>query len=267
MENAIQNYSFENIDVTIIVENGEPLFCAKEVCDILGYKNQRDAIAKHTKSSGVMKRDLVKTLSNGRQQSFAMTFIDEANLYRLIMHSYLPNAEKFQDWVCGEVLPSVRKTGKYFKSQPQFQLPQSYSEALRQLASEVEQREALEAKNLVLENKAKEDAPKVDFCDQVVADNDAMTITKAAKVIGYAPRKFKDYIRQLGWLYSNGDTPMQKVIASGYMVLRYAHWTDAKGNAVEKPYAHITSKGLYALYKRMRGDGLIERAEQLELAA
>lgn len=148
-----------------------------------------------------------------------------------------------------------------------YQLPRSYSEALRQLASEVEQREALQAKNLQLENKAKEDAPKVDFCDQVVADNGSMTITKAAKVIGYAPRKFKDYIRQAGWLYSNGDTPMQKVIASGYMVLRYAHWTDARGNAVEKPYPHITSKGLYALYKKMRGDGLIERAEQLELAA
>ena len=148
-----------------------------------------------------------------------------------------------------------------------YQLPQTYSDALRQLACEVEKKEALEAKNLQLENKVKEDAQKVDYCDQIIADNESMTITKAAKVIGYPPRKLKDYIRQIGWLYANADTPMQHVITSGYMVLRFAHCTDNEGNAVEKPYAHITNKGLFALYRRMRREGLIEKNEQLELAA
>lgn len=60
---------------------------------------------------------------------------------------------------------------------------------------------------------------------------------------------------------------MQHVITSGYMVLRYAHWTDSDGNPVEKPYAHITAKGMFALYKRMRSEGLIEKNPQLELAA
>ena len=152
-------------------------------------------------------------------------------------------------------------------AQQQFAIPQTYAEALRQLACEVEKKEALQAKNLQLENKIEEDAPKVDYCDQIVADNEAMTITKAAKVIGYPPRKLKDYIRQIGWLYTNADTPMQHVITSGYMVLRYAHWTDVNGNAVEKPYAHITNKGIFALYRRMRREGLIEKNVQLELAA
>lgn len=77
----------------------------------------------------------------------------------------------------------------------------------------------------------------------------------------------KDYIRQVGWLYANADTPMQHVITSGYMVLRYAHWTDNDGNYVEKLYAHITAKGMFAIYKRMRKEGLIERNERLELVA
>ena len=141
-----------------------------------------------------------------------------------------------------------------------YQLPQTYSDALRQLACEVEKKEALEAKNLQLENKAKEDAPKVEFCDKVVADNDAMTITRAAKLINYPPRKLKDYIRQIGWLYANSDTPMQSTITSGYMVLRFAHWTDNEGNAVEKPYAHITTKGISVLHDRMTREGLIEKA-------
>lgn len=136
----------------------------------------------------------------------------------------------------------------------------SYSEALRQLADQIDH-------NKELQEKIEQDKPKVDYCDQIVADNGAMTITKAAKVIGYPPRKFKDYIRQVGWLYANADTLMQHVITSGYMVLRYAHWTDNDGNYVEKPYAHITAKGMFAIYKRMRKEGLIERNERFELVA
>lgn len=139
-------------------------------------------------------------------------------------------------------------------------VPQTLPEALRLAAD-------LAEKNQKLLEEQKINAPKVEFTDRVVADNNAMTITKAAKVIGYPPRKFKDYIRKIGWLYSNADTPMQHVITSGYMVLRYAHWTDNDGNAVEKPYAHITSKGMFALYKRMKNEGLIESNSQFELVA
>ena len=254
MENAIQNYSFESSNVRIIVEDGEPLFCASDVCNALGYSNARDAMRVHCAEKGVVKRD---TPTSGGVQ--AMAYIDERNLYRLVMRSKLPSAEKFQDWVCGEILPSIRKTGKY-ATQEQFAIPQTLPEALRLAAD-------LADKNAALEKKAKEDAPKVEFCDKVVADNDAMTITRAAKVINYPPRKLKDYIRQIGWLYANSDTPMQSTITSGYMVLRFAHWTDNEGKAVEKPYAHVTNKGIFTLYRRMRREGLIEKNEQLELVA
>lgn len=146
------------------------------------------------------------------------------------------------------------------RSQMNPAIPQTLPEALRLAAD-------LAEKNQKLLEEQKINAPKVEFTDRVVTDNNAMTITKAAKLIGYPPRKFKDYIRQVGWLYANADTPMQHVITSGYMVLRYAHWTDNEGNPVEKPYAHITTKGIFALYKRMRQEGLIEKNPQLELAA
>jgi len=261
MENAIQNYSFESSNVRIIVEDGEPLFCASDVCKALGHSNTPKALADHCSQDGITKRYTVDSL--GRNQS--SSFIDERNLYRLVMRSKLPSAEKFQDWVCGEVLPSIRKTGKYATNQ--LEAPKSYKEAVQQLLCQLEKNEALQAKNLQLENKIEEDAPKVEFCDKVVADNDAMTITRAAKLINSPPRKLKDYIRRIGWLYANSDTPMQSTITSGYMVLRFAHWTDNEGNAVEKPYAHITSKGIFALYRRMRREGLIEKNEQLELVA
>lgn len=146
------------------------------------------------------------------------------------------------------------------RQQQAIAVPQTPPEALRLAAD-------LAEKNQKLLEEQKINAPKVDYCDQIVADNGSMTITKATKVIGYPPRKFKDYIRQIGWLYANADTPMQHVITSGYMVLRYAHKTDNDGNPVEKPYAHITAKGMFTLYKRMRSEGLIEKNPQLELAA
>ena len=96
-----------------------------------------------------------------------------------------------------------------------------------------------------------------------MAANESMTITNAAKVIGYPPRKFKDYMRQIGFIYANSDTPMQEHIKAGRAVLRYAHYTTSDGNPVEKPYTHITSKGLKWLYERMVRDGLIEQQQDL----
>ncbi len=82
--------------------------CAVDVCRALGYKNTRDAIIKHCRQKGVAKRD---TPTEGGKQE--MTFIDEGNLYRLILKSNLPAAREFESWVCDEVLPSIRRTGSY----------------------------------------------------------------------------------------------------------------------------------------------------------
>ena len=83
--------------------------CALQILAIaLGYALPRKAIQDHCKAKGVLKRN---TLTNGGKQE--LVFIDEGNLYRLITHSKLPEAEKFESWVFDEVLPSIRKTGSY----------------------------------------------------------------------------------------------------------------------------------------------------------
>lgn len=118
-------------------------------------------------------------------------------------------------------------------------------------------------KNQALIEQSKIDAPKVKWCDRVIAANEHMTITQAAKTLGYPPRKFKDYLRQIGFIYTNADTPMQEQIKTGRAVLRYAHYTSSEGNPVEKPYTHITSKGLKWLYEKLVNDGLIERQQDI----
>ena len=92
---------------TIEIE-GKPYFVASDVASALGYANPRKAVSDHCK--GVTKRDT--PTSSGVQ---SMSYIGEGDLYRLIMKSKLPSAEKFESWVMDEVLPSIRSTGYYVK--------------------------------------------------------------------------------------------------------------------------------------------------------
>lgn len=107
--NELKVFSNEQFgQVRTVVDNGKVWFCGKDVAEALGYSNPRDALWRHCKPRGVGKHD---TLTNSGLQ--AMTYIDEGNLYRLITHSKLPSAERFESWVFDEVLPEIRITGGY----------------------------------------------------------------------------------------------------------------------------------------------------------
>lgn len=102
-------------NVRIIEEDGKVLFCAVDIARALGYSNTRDATGRHCK--GVVKRDGVSMTTNqhgtSTKQVNLMSFIPEGDVYRLITHSKLPSAERFERWVFDEVLPSIRRTGGY----------------------------------------------------------------------------------------------------------------------------------------------------------
>ena len=108
---------------TLTDENGEPLFCAKDVCDVLGYKRERCAVAqlvnpfdavKHSvKLSGRLRKD--GTPSKRLQK---MIFVNESGFYALVLGSKLSTAVKFKNWVTADVLPQIRKTGGYIPVQP-----------------------------------------------------------------------------------------------------------------------------------------------------
>ena len=105
--NELQVFNNEEFgEIRTIEENGNVLFCGSDVAKALGYSKARNAINAHCK--GALKRGV---LTNGGKQE--MTFIPEGDLYRLIAHSKLPSAEKFESWVFDEVLPTIRKTGTY----------------------------------------------------------------------------------------------------------------------------------------------------------
>lgn len=107
--NELQIFNSEEFgDIRTAEIDGKPYFVGTDVAKALGYNNPRDAVSRHCK--GVVKRDT--PTSSGIQ---SMSYINEGDLYRLIMKSKLPSAEKFESWVIDEVLPTIRKTGSYQK--------------------------------------------------------------------------------------------------------------------------------------------------------
>lgn len=100
-------FNFGDRAVRVIVRDGEPWFVASDVCAALGYKNSSQTVADHLDDD---ERYIVSIDRGGK-----LTIINESGLYALVLRSHKPEARKFARWVTGEVLPAIRKTGRYEK--------------------------------------------------------------------------------------------------------------------------------------------------------
>jgi prophage antirepressor-like protein len=204
---AIQAFVFPetNHKIRVFIDpDGTLWFVATDVCRLLGYVNVHNAIIRHCKKDGVSKRNTIDNM--GRPQD--VTVIDERNLYRLMGKSEAPNADPFQDWVCEEVLPSIRKTGSYgHKPQPQFD-PNDLDHVRSVLAALSVQTiqdkatiEALKVKTAkittrVIAAKAKiaEQQPLVEAYERLAASEGSLNITEAAKALGKQPKELTLHI-------------------------------------------------------------------------
>ena len=120
---AAQVAVFENPEFgtvrTTIDEKGDPWFCAKDLCDVLGYKRADNAVRQHVNPSDALKQCVARIAKNrygecnGKMQVVPMIFVNESGFYALVLGSKLATAVKFKDWVTSVVLPQIRKTGGY----------------------------------------------------------------------------------------------------------------------------------------------------------
>ena len=159
--------------VRIIEEDGKYLFCASDVAKALGYSNVHSALQRHC--NGVVKRDTV-TSTRGVQ---TLTYIPEGDVYRLIVHSKLPSAERFERWVFDEVLPSLRANGIYITDPlvKQFARDPDFAHAVVDALYEQSER-------------VNELAPKAGYFDAFVDPGDAVPIRIAAKQLGVSEHWF-----------------------------------------------------------------------------
>ena len=168
---------FENVEfgkLTVIEKDGEPWFIGKEVAEILGYKNGSRDVERHCKYVKLLKSTemvLLEIPSRGIQ------IINEKDVYRLIMRSKLESAEKFQDWVMDEVLPSIRKNGMYATDdfvEMAIADPDHMISILTKFKEERKKR--IEAETKLIEIK-----PKVDYYEKVLDTDSTYTVTQIAK--------------------------------------------------------------------------------------
>lgn len=249
------NPSFGEIRTTMN-ESGEPLFCASDVAKALGYARPADAVADHCKGVSIL-----PTPTNGGIQQ--VKFIKEADVYRLVMKSKAPNAEMFQDWVCEEVLPSIRKHGGYMIAKDDETAEELMARAL------VIARETLKRKEqrlLEAEAKIAEDAPKVEFHDNIIASDDTCLVRELAKIL--TQRGFKigqnrlyELLRNEGYLLKNGsdrNSPAQPYVEKGLFEIDRKPWKDPKtGETHIGKTSKVTSKGIKYFLRKFLGKAAV----------
>ncbi|QCX81156.1 hypothetical protein C9F11_37865 [Streptomyces sp. YIM 121038] len=186
--------------VRSVVIDGEPWFVAKDVTDVLGLANGRDAVGRLPKR---MKSSVV--ISDGTPGNPTKTLIRESGVYRLIMRSNLPAAERFQDWLAEEVIPAIRQTGSYTVEPaaprlPDLTTPQGVLALAEQFKATAEQ--LVEA-----DRKLKELEPKALAHDTLMAAADGdLLVRQAAKTIGWQEKQLRHFLLDEKLIYRRQAT-------------------------------------------------------------
>lgn len=167
-------------------ERGEPWFCAKDVCDALGYDQTHKAVKRHVEEGDGTKRPTPTT--SGIQQ---MLFINESGVYSLILGSKLESARRFKHWVTSEVLPSIRKQGGYMVVRPD-----ESDEAIMARALQIAHATLMRRDEEIARLK-----PKADYADQVLDSVSCLTTTQVAKGMGMTAMELNRILCEKGIQY------------------------------------------------------------------
>lgn len=227
-------------------DNGKVLFCGTDVARALGYADTAKAIKTHCKENGWANRPVIDSM--GRQQQ--AKFIDEGNLYRLITHSKLPEAEKFESWVFDDVLPSIRKHGMY-ATEELLADPDLAIKAFTALKEERAKREALEATVKTQEQQIAQDKPKVVFADAVSTAKTSILIGDLAKLIkqngiDIGQKRLFEWLRTNGYLIKNGSSknmPLQRYMEQGLFEVKESVVANPDGSSRVTRTTKVTGKG------------------------
>lgn len=186
--NVFESQEFGRI--RIIQEKGKCLFCASDIARALGYKRPADAVTAHCKGSVIRRLPT----AGGEQ---AVKFIPEGDVYRLIIHSKLPTAVKFERWVFDEVLPTIQRYGGYLSESLVKQIEREPEVLFRLAEALVKERKD----NSALRKELLNLKPKADFYDTFVDPCDCTNIRATAKELEIPERLFCRYLQYKKYLY------------------------------------------------------------------
>ena len=246
--------------VRSIMINNEPYFVGKDVAEILGYGNTRDALARHVDEED---KDAVGIHDAiGRQQDTIL--INESGLYSLILSSKLPKARQFKRWVTSEVLPAIRKHG-VFAVDAMLNDPDSMIAALQAYKEERQRRLLLESENAVQKQQLLEMKPKVSYYDVVINSPDLISITEIAKDYGWSAKRMNSVLNEKEIQYKQGNhiwILYQKYAEQGLTSTKTHAYLAGDGNTHTKVHTYWTQKGRLFIYDLLKKDGILPLIEK-----
>ncbi|MDD5792070.1 MAG: phage antirepressor [Erysipelotrichaceae bacterium] len=261
-ENELQVFANEEFgDVRTIMINDKPYFCASDVAKALGYKRPNDAVSQHCRAT--VKHS---THISGKMQE--INFIPEGDIYRLVMRSKLPSAEKFESWVVEEVLPQIRKHGAYMTEntiEKALTDPDFLIQLATQLKEEREQKKKLEVMNAAKDQVIGELQPKADYTDEILKCPGTVTINQIAKDYGMSGTKMNKILNELGVQFKKSGQWFiyEKYNCKGY-TNRQVVQIERNGCKDWVMKTKWTQKGRLFLYELLKNEGIYPNIEKGE---
>lgn len=237
---------FEGNQVEVFEYNGEVLFNPKDVAKCLDIKNVNDNISRMNKNQvrKLTNKDISKVgYSDFRKlHNTGENFLTEAGVYKLIFKSHKEAAERFQDWVTDEVLPSIRKTGGYLGN-------------TKELSEEEIMAKAFMIAQKTIENQKKqleEQKPKVIFADAVASSKGTILIRELAKIlkqngVDIGEKRLYKWLRDNGYLIkqkgSDYNTPTQRAMNLKLFEVKETNINTSDGTIIISKTTKVTGKG------------------------
>lgn len=257
MTNETQMQIFNNDtfgQLEVVVLEDQPMFIAKQIAMILGY-SATGALNKIIDDEDKIKR----TLQNGINY-VNQSLITESGLYQAIFGSTKPEAKQFKRWVTSEVLPSIRKTGKF--------------EIIKKSTLEVAaSMTADQLEVLLIETKAKEKAqkelelakPKIEFFNNINSSITTWLVRDFAKMIGIKEKSFREWLRTEGYI-TKGNQPTSLSVQSGFLAVKLGSFVNNSGDSIATQTTIITSRGVTHFANKLARSGVIDKQslEQLQ---
>jgi len=251
-------------EVRTVDIDGKPYFVAGDVAKALGYSNPRKAVLDHCK--GVTKRDILTT--GGKQE---VSVLPESDVYRLIVTSKLPCAERFERWVFEDVLPSIRKYGTYMTPDTLNKMIASPDFGIKLLTALKDEQD----KSSALQQQIDKDKPLVIFAHSVSASKDTILISELAKLlkqngIDTGQNRLYEWLRKSGYLIkrrgADYNMPTQRSMELGLFNIKETSISHTAGYTSISKTPKVTGKGqIYFInkFKTQQGikGGLLNESE------
>ena len=236
MKNQIfKNKEFGQIRTCMV--DGETYFVGKDVASGLGYKNTKNALMRH-----VDEEDKLGARFTTSGQNREMIVINESGLYSLILSSKLDSARRFKRWVTSEVLPQIRKNGRYELEQ---------------------QNRVLESRNALLEEITVQQKPLTDYARTILSSTQTVTITQIAQDYGMSPVGMNQLLFKLHIQHKVGGQWILYIpyLNKGYVQSFSSYFVKSDGEVQVKVHTRWTQSGRLFLYEELKKAGVLPLIE------